>query len=805
MDLSGSPSQSPVLPRRKPTSPAPKSNTSSQKPTRKTLGRYLITGQLGRGGMGIVYEAEDSLLKRKVAIKLLPREVSSDPEALSRFLREAQAAAKLNHANVVAVYDLGQSDGKHFIVMELMNGGSAQEIVRNQGHFHWAEATNVLMDVCRGVAAAHKAGLIHRDIKPANILRTTDGIVKLADFGLVKPTGIKGTGDTGLGEVVGTPYYMSPEQSRSDTIDKRSDIYSLGATYFALLTGRPPFNSPDSMQVLFAHCGTPVPDPRDFVSDIPEQCVAIIRKAMEKQRTNRYRSAGEMLRDLERVQPSLPSASSTARIEKPIQPVIWKVLNHADTTNCLSLADAYPAELTEVIEPESKRFRWVPFLVLGLGLLLVAISIAIFARNPKRSESEAVPVQVPIETPRQPIFPTPEKAIQPKPIVKPKPVALNPDDWPTQSAEADRVIRTHDLAGMKRTSGTIQILQKQPKHAEPTIQNAIQQTLQRLEKAITFRESITEKGLVLGFDGQVTNLQFSPDDRLLAVGQSHGDAGAFIFDTQTGEKRYTLWPRSGTTIKRVQAMSFDHTNSTLAAITLDNRIELSHFVSGKESSFAFAPGVRRALALAFSPTKGDLVAGFEAFGEGKGKPYLNAWNLETKKAPFVFKSEHSAKVSAVAFCAGGHQVATGSDDKRVVIWNAETGRIWRELRTGINIRALACSSTGRLLVVSGMDQQTPVIQFWDYAAERKIASIQSPSGSCNSLAFSRDGNLLASGNGTKVMLWNPETQQIIATLIGHNYDVNSVAFSAEGGILASGSNDQTTRLWDVNRYLPAQP
>ena len=186
MDASDSPSQSPVRPKRKRV--VFEKNPPALRD--KRLGRYAITGQLGRGGMGIVYEAEDTRLKRKVAIKLLPKEVSSDPDALARFLREAQGAAKLNHANVVAVYDIGESEGTHYIVMELIDGGNAQEMLRNRGPLHWVEATSVLMDVCRGVAAAHKAGLIHRDIKPSNILRSSDGVVKLGDFGLVKPAGI---------------------------------------------------------------------------------------------------------------------------------------------------------------------------------------------------------------------------------------------------------------------------------------------------------------------------------------------------------------------------------------------------------------------------------------------------------------------------------------------------------------------------------------------------------------------------------------------------------------------------------------
>ena len=147
MNLPGSPSQSPVLPKRKRDDSATKPNREPATRGIKRLGRYRITGKLGRGGMGIVYEAEDTLLNRRVAIKLMPKEVSSNPEALLRFRREAQGAAKLNHPNVVAVYDIGEAEGTHYIVMELVKRGSAHDMLRNRGPFHWLEATNILMDV----------------------------------------------------------------------------------------------------------------------------------------------------------------------------------------------------------------------------------------------------------------------------------------------------------------------------------------------------------------------------------------------------------------------------------------------------------------------------------------------------------------------------------------------------------------------------------------------------------------------------------------------------------------------------------
>jgi serine/threonine protein kinase len=202
------------------------------------LGKYEITGKLGQGGMGVVYEGQDTLLKRPVAVKLLPEAVAANPEALKRFLHEAQAAARLNHPNVVAIHEADQWQGTVYLVLELVRGESAEQALQTRGPLPWREATRILADVCRGLAAAHAAGLVHRDIKPGNILLAADGAVKLADFGLAKPVDHNGPALTGPGLAIGTPHFMSPEQCRSAPLDPRSDLYSLGATYYALLFDR---------------------------------------------------------------------------------------------------------------------------------------------------------------------------------------------------------------------------------------------------------------------------------------------------------------------------------------------------------------------------------------------------------------------------------------------------------------------------------------------------------------------------------------------------------------------------------------
>ncbi len=273
----------------------------------KALGKYQVTGVLGAGGMGVVLKARDPLIERDVAIKVLADHLASDATALGRFLAEAKAVGKISHPNVVAIYEICQQDALTYLVLEFVPGGSVEERLAGRRALPVEEATRVLVDACRGVGAAHAVGLIHRDIKPANFMRAADGSVKVADFGLAKSAGGNGREFTQAGTVVGTPFYMSPEQCEARPLDHRSDVYSLGATYYTLLTGKRPFSGSETIpQLMYAHCHTPAPDPRSDNPAIPPACSRVVARAMAKAPADRYQSAAEMLADLQAVLDALP-------------------------------------------------------------------------------------------------------------------------------------------------------------------------------------------------------------------------------------------------------------------------------------------------------------------------------------------------------------------------------------------------------------------------------------------------------------------------------------------------------------------
>jgi tetratricopeptide (TPR) repeat protein len=252
-------------------------------------GRYQVVGELGRGGMGIVYKVQDTVLDRLVAFKVLPQAVSENPQAITNFMREAQAAAKLNHPNIVTVYDTGEQQGRYYIAMEYVEGTTLKEILRRRGPISPSGILHVLMQISEALAYAHEKKVVHRDIKPANVMWARDKKAKLMDFGLAKVVEEARNHTT---VVAGTPYYMSPEQTLGKNIDHRTDIYSLGVTIFELATGTVPFKDGN---IPYHHVHTPPPNIRELREDLPATLADIVDRCLEKDPANRFQSAKEIL------------------------------------------------------------------------------------------------------------------------------------------------------------------------------------------------------------------------------------------------------------------------------------------------------------------------------------------------------------------------------------------------------------------------------------------------------------------------------------------------------------------------------
>ena len=263
----------------------------------KTLGaRYQIQEILGQGGMSAVYKAIDPNLKRVVAIKLIHAHLSEDPKFISRFEEEAQAVAQLRHPNITQIYDFNHDGEVYYMVQEFLAGETLQERLRRLNRsgrrMPLNDAIRYTIDICSAIGYAHERGMIHRDIKPANIMIDLQERAILMDFGIVKIIG--GSRHTATGAVVGTAMYMSPDVIRGEAPDARSDIYSLGATLFEMISGRPPFQADTAMSLMMMHLNDPPPDVRQLRPETPSDLIAILEKSLAKKREDRFSSAGEM-------------------------------------------------------------------------------------------------------------------------------------------------------------------------------------------------------------------------------------------------------------------------------------------------------------------------------------------------------------------------------------------------------------------------------------------------------------------------------------------------------------------------------
>jgi predicted Ser/Thr protein kinase len=260
------------------------------------IGEYEIIGQLGIGGMGVVYRARQFNLAREVAVKLLPQEYGRDSEYIERFLREARAAARLNHPNIVQVYDAGVYEGHYFFVMELIEGKNVGDIIREEHRISERDAIRMILQASLGLGFAHHAGIIHRDVKPENLILNADGTVKICDLGLAK-WGFSQVDKriTQSGMTIGTPFYIAPEQVRGVDVDHRADIYSLGATFYHMLTGKQPYEGQNYAEIMLSHLKRPFPDPRTIYSDLSEECVKLLHRMTQKPPEKRYQSMDEVV------------------------------------------------------------------------------------------------------------------------------------------------------------------------------------------------------------------------------------------------------------------------------------------------------------------------------------------------------------------------------------------------------------------------------------------------------------------------------------------------------------------------------
>lgn len=358
-------------------------------------GRYELQSRLGRGGMATVFRGSDRVLGRSVAVKVLASTFAKDGTFVERFRREAQAAAGLNHPNVVAVFDTGSDDGVHYIVMEYVEGRTLADVIREEGALPPTRAAEIAATACHALSSAHEKGMVHRDVKPGNVLLTSDGGVKVADFGIARV--VSGEPLTVTGSVMGTASYLSPEQATGSKVDRRSDIYSLGCVLYEMLTGRIPFEGDTPVSIAYKHVEEEPTAPSSVNPAVPSALEAVVKRAMAKSPTDRYQSADEMARDLRHA--AAGAAPQTTVASSP-----------EEQTAILPVSPGGPASTEPLPITGQARRRWWPFAVGAIALATLGLGLALTLgdNQPPPTDRGTPPPISPSPSPSPSVSPSPE-------------------------------------------------------------------------------------------------------------------------------------------------------------------------------------------------------------------------------------------------------------------------------------------------------------------------------------------------------------------------------------------------------------
>ncbi len=741
-------------------------------PSTGLVAGYEILGVLGRGGMGVVYKARQVQLGRLVALKMILAGAHAGSSDRDRFRTEAEAIARLQHANIVQVHEIGEHEGKPFFSLEFCSGGSLDRKL-NGTPLPAQEAARLLETLARAMQAAHSQSVIHRDLKPANVLLAADGTPKITDFGLAKK--LDDVGQTASGAIMGTPSYMAPEQANgSKQIGPAADVYALGAILYECLTGRPPFKAATPLDtILQVAMDEPVP-PSQLQPKTPRDLETICLKCLHKEAGKRYASAAELADELGRFVRGEPiEARPAGWAERG-----WKWAKRRPTAAALTLVSV-------------------------LALLVLLVGGLWF--NARLTEQRNEATEQRNEALRQKKTAEEQKDLADERARAEAKAKLEAQGERNRAEEQKKLAEEKSKLAQEKTK----LAETEKARAETQLRRAewalyaaqlarAQSAFENNDAALALRlleecqwdlrgwehrylwTRLSSKATFVGHTDEVTGVAFSPDGRRILTGSQ--DKTAKVWDAATGQELFALKGH----INGVSSVAFSPDGRRILTGSWDKTAKVWDADKGQEL-FALKGHINGVSSVAFSPDGRRLLTGSQ---DGTAK----VWDADKGQELFSLKG-HTDQVFSVAFSRDGRRILTGSNDNTAKVWDADKGTELFSLKghTG-SVTSVAFSPDGRRLLTGSQDQTAKV---WDADKGQELFSLKGHTGSVTSVAFSPDGQRLLTGSGEQAKVWDADKGQELFSLKGHRSWVLSVAFSPDGRRILTGSQDQTAKVWDA--------